>query len=184
MAAATLSAATACQLFVDVNGLSNGQCPAGFKLCDGECQSESDPAYGCNNPSSCVPCVFLNEYGMCDKTTSECVPAPAGCIGNFRLCSTDPRAGCTIDVYHDPNNCGMCGVVCPPPPNATAGCSEGVCAVGGCNQPYDDCDHRPDNGCEANLQTDPANCGTCGAPCPRGTQCTLGACQPSDASAG
>jgi len=177
-----LASASACQLFVDVNGLSNGQCPAGQKLCDGQCQSESDPKYGCNNPSSCVPCVFINEYGMCDKTTSECVPAPAGCIGDYRLCSTDPRAGCTIDVSHDPNNCGMCGHVCPAPDGGTAGCSQGFCAVGSCPVPYEDCDHSFENGCETNLSIDDGNCGGCGRACQAGQRCSLGVCLATDAS--
>jgi hypothetical protein len=182
-AALVLWAAPACQLFVDVGGLSNGQCAAGYKLCDGKCQSESDPKYGCNSPSSCVPCVFLNEYGMCDQTTRECVPAPAGCIGNFRICATDPRAGCTVDVYHDPTNCGTCGKICPTPDHGIPGCSGGVCGVGGCTAPYEDCDHRPDNGCEVDEQTDPANCGACGVVCKTGERCTLGVCQTFDASA-
>jgi hypothetical protein len=120
---------------------------------------------------------------MCDKTTSECVPAPAGCIGNYRICSTDPRAGCTIDVYHDPANCGMCGNSCPNRPNSIPGCSEGVCAVGGCTAPYEDCNRRFDDGCEADLQNDSANCGACGVPCKAGERCNLGVCQASDASA-
>jgi hypothetical protein len=177
-----LGVASACQLFVDVGGLSNGQCPAGYKLCDGKCQSESSPKYGCNSPS-CVPCVFTNEYGMCDQTTSACVPAPGGCIGNYRLCGNDQRAGCTIDVFHDPNNCGSCGHVCQPPDGGIAGCSEGVCAVGGCTAPYDDCDHLLSTGCETNLQTDVANCGACAHACPAGASCTRGVCLGSDASA-
>jgi hypothetical protein len=181
--AVAIWAASACQLFVDVGGLSNGQCPAGHKLCDGQCRSKSDPKYGCNNPNSCVPCVFVNEYGMCDKTTSECVPAPSGCIGNYRICSTDPLAGCTVDVSHDPANCGGCGQSCPMHANISLlGCSGGVCAVGSCTRPYEDCNHVFDDGCETDLQNDPANCGACGVGCQAGQSCVGGVCQSSDAS--
>jgi len=53
-----------------------------------------------------------------------------------------------FDLQNDPNNCGSCGHVCNLP-NATAGCSQGVCVVITCNPGFCDLDGIAANGCEA-----------------------------------
>jgi hypothetical protein len=74
----------------------------------------------------------------------------------------------------------------PVPPDAAAdltpdlgidlGPAKPVCSGG-----YEDCDGKLENGCEANLQGDPRNCGKCGMVCPLGAGglaavCTRGVC--------
>jgi hypothetical protein len=67
----------------------------------------------------------------------------------------------------DPNNCGSCGTNCLALPNtATSGqsCNGGSCAFT-CAPNFADCDKSPSNGCEADLRSDLANCGSCGNVC-------------------
>jgi hypothetical protein len=168
----------ACQLFVDVGGLSNGQCPAGSKLCNGKCVSTQDPTHGCGR-SDCAPCSLLNAYTGCDPQTLQC--SFTSCVASYLYCGDNPaNGGCPIDPEHDPNNCGGCDASCLPPSNGLPGCKGGKCSVGGCTAPYEDCDQLYSTGCETNLDTDAKHCGACGHACDAGV-CSGGACQLPDA---
>jgi hypothetical protein len=85
----------------------------------------------------------------------------------------------TVDTTSDSNNCGTCGTTCSTP-NGTSLCLSGTCSLALCNFGYGNCDGDASNGCEANLNTDPNNCGTCGTVCPNGPNgtaaCVAGAC--------
>jgi hypothetical protein len=175
-AALALGCALSCQLFVDVGGLSNGECGDGYKACDNMCVPETDIAYGCNSPG-CAPCAFPNSYADCDPVTKTCVNTRS-CVGTYATCPGDD--GCGTDIAHDPNNCSGCGVICKDPLHGTAGCASKACAVGACDDGWEDCDHDFRTGCETNLRQDPANCGACGRACDAGV-CDSGVCQTSNA---
>jgi hypothetical protein len=178
-AALALSVGLSCQLFVDLDGLGNGQCPSGKKPCNGTCVPNSSTTYGCGS-SDCAPCVLTNVADfICDRNNA-C--APSQCVLNYKTCPYD-NGDCMTDVAHSADNCGSCGVHCSDPMNGIAGCADGVCAIKSCNPPYDDCDHDPGNGCETNLSIDQANCGECGHGCPTGRSCVSGHCALTDASA-
>jgi len=169
------SGTLACQLLVDVGGLTDGQCPTGRKACNGVCVSISDSTYGCGS-SDCAPCVLLNAYAGCDAHTHQCVFN--GCVGTYK----NAVLGCPTDLAHDPGNCGGCGTHCRTPSNGATGCSAGLCAVGSCNAPYEDCNHLYSDGCETNLDTNLAHCGACGHACAVGETCRSGGCNALDAA--
>jgi hypothetical protein len=67
---------------------------------------------------------------------------------------------CETNTQNDPSNCGTCGHVCVLP-NATAGCTNGVCSILSCATGWADCDGIVMDGCETFVQGDPKNCGAC-----------------------
>jgi hypothetical protein len=103
-----------------------GACDMGYADCN------MDPNDGCE----VHPADDINHCGACD---TPC-PQPAnvdvtcdmgmcnqhGCKMGFADCNMDPMDGCEIDINNDPNNCGMCGTVCP---MNTPYCSNGMCTT-------------------------------------------------------
>lgn len=71
---------------------------------------------------------------------------------------------------------GGCGSVCALA-NATSECVNGACKIKSCLAKFDDCDKSPENGCEANLSSDDAHCGTCSKSCLLGEMCAGGKCK-------
>jgi RHS repeat-associated protein len=68
-----------------------------------------------------------------------------------------------FDTKSDPNNCGGCDVVCPAGANALAVCSAAVCGIA-CQAGFADCANTH-TACATNVETDLANCGSCGTNC-------------------
>jgi len=73
-------------------------------------------------------------------------------------------AGCPIDTWTDPNNCGACGNVCDST-NATVGCDAGNCELISCAPNFGNCDGNPANACETDLLTTRDYCGSCTVNC-------------------
>jgi len=167
-------AAAGCQLFVDLNGLEDRACPPGRKACGDGCVSESDPATGCNDPL-CNPCAFSHANAICDQR-NRCSFTPEDCIMPWAACDVADDNGCETDLAHDKDNCGECGKVCPERPHATGGCSNMKCAVGKCDDGWEDCDLDEKNGCEVQLGTD-TDCASCRLACPAGLHCDRGVCR-------
>jgi hypothetical protein len=83
--------------------------------------------------------------------------------------------GVCVDVETDTSNCGACGAACVVL-HATAACTQGACTIATCDPDWTDCNLSPTDGCEANLENDPFNCGQCGFQCDAPCICELGMC--------
>ncbi len=152
-------------------------CSGVEKLCGGKCVEVDDPAYGCTS-TGCAPCAtqYPNASQAC--TAGACVLG--ACDTGFKNCDGDPANGCETNLQDDPANCGACGVTCVTP-HATPACDMGTCAVATCDSGWTDCNDDPTDGCEANLLSDPMNCGSCGTACPCFLlPCAMGTCADID----
>ena len=69
-----------------------------------------------------------------------------------------------VNTQTDAKNCGGCGKECPGAANATPYCFVGECHFG-CSTGWGDCNAKPEDGCEADLMSDEANCGACRIAC-------------------
>src|SRR5439155_26402 len=135
--------------------------------------------------------------GACGKACAAVMNGVAGCAGgvcgiascngSFRDCDMNAADGCEIDTSGDASNCGACGKVCPAELNGMAGCAHGVCGIGVCNPGFRDCNASAADGCEKNINTDLANCGSCGNVCAVKNDtpsCTNGICGIASCNAG
>jgi hypothetical protein len=134
---------------------------------------------GCETPlgtdQNCAACGdvcldYPHAYGLCQL--GSCVMGP--CYDGWGDCNEDPEDGCET-ALGTVDNCSECDDVCEFE-NATGVCEDGVCVIGSCDPGWTDCNEDPQDGCEADLQTDPDNCGACGNACGPDEVCADGAC--------
>jgi hypothetical protein len=152
-----------------------GTCTAGFGDCDGLAVNgcEADLAA---DPFNCGACnascdLYPNAAGVCTAGTTCSMGA---CDAGWDDC--DPgAAGCETQVAQDPLNCGACGIACPST-NGTAGCLASACTMTACNPGWGDCRGAAVAGCETDLTSDAANCGSCGFACAAGQICGGSTC--------
>lgn len=94
------------------------------------------------------------------------------CTGNWGDCDAN-HSDCETNLTLV-TSCGACNVACDPAHGAVK-CDAATlkCVInteaGGCNAGYADCNANGNDGCEANLATDPNNCGVCARSCGGGT---------------
>jgi hypothetical protein len=115
---------------------------------------------------------------MCGSTnaapTCSMSQCHENCMAGWGDCDSNPANGCETSTTTSAN-CGGCGVHCTLA-HATGTCTAGACAIVMCSTGYTDCNMMASDGCEAALQTDTNNCGTCGTHCITGQMCNAGAC--------
>jgi hypothetical protein len=161
---------------VCAGGRCGFMCQAGFADCN------RMPGDGCEVDlrSSVANCGMCGRVCAVPNGTPACTGGTCtigACIPGFADCDGMVENGCEADLT-TVMNCGMCGRRCPlaTQVHVTApSCAMGMCAFGGCDAGWGDCNGVPDDGCETSLTTT-ANCGTCGVACAAGQACTGGAC--------
>ncbi len=153
-------------------------CAPGLVPCGMDCaQRLSDPM----NCGSCGRvCIVAHATAAC----AGGVCGPGQCDPGFGDCDGNRANGCETSTTDDLANCGACGAVCAPSRAATSICSSGVCRVLTCRMGYADCDGDAANGCEVDLNTNAAHCGSCPNVCPGGGACSAGRCQTSSCPSG
>ena len=131
-------------------------CPSGQTCTAGVCSG------------SVAPCNSGGQNGAyCNLGTSG--------TGTSELCCAG--GGCT-DVLTDPANCGTCGNLCP----SNLSCIAGLCEAASCTGQTNGtgCGAGGTNECCGGTcvdsQTDPSNCGSCGAHCSGAETCAGGRC--------
>ncbi len=168
-------------------GACGNVCPSGI-CTDGQC-FEPNPSTQCAQtcppqsvctPDGCVSseCPVVTEYSPGTISYYERCLASDGTVG---VCC--PFIGECAHLADDPQNCGICGVVCP----AGQTCAGGACSgspdcspghIGGLCAPDAGLNHAccPGAGC-TDLESDPNNCTACGYVCPEQMSCVAGTCQ-------
>jgi YD repeat-containing protein len=107
-------------------------------------------------------------------TVQDCPAGSGDCDGN-------PYNGCETDILASAAHCGACDSGCEPA-HGTGQCAAGSCQVQACAAGFANCNGSADDGCEADLQSDGANCGACGSACLNahgGSSCQGGQCAPA-----
>jgi hypothetical protein len=163
-------------------GTCGFRCDAGYGDCDG------DPDNGCEVDlrSTVASCGACGSRCTVPSGTAACVNAMctvAACGGGFGDCDGSVANGCETDTRTSSTHCGTCGNACPARANALPICSGGACASA-CLPGFGECDGDAANGCETNLATSAAHCGSCGRSCAApnasgacaSSTCTIAAC--------
>ena len=141
------------------------------------------PAEGNYDPTNCGAC------GRACGPSQLCIrpllsPLTCICGAGTTICAQGGLYSCP-DLETDPVNCGSCGFQCPGRTRDAVYSESGKhgefeCVRARCEftclEPWSDCNNDDADGCEANLQFDPNNCGGCGMKCIPGQLCIEGKC--------
>lgn len=117
------------------------------------------------------PLLALVIAPVCACTFPDVTYAGGGGAGGATSSVVD-AANCTSTVPADCTCPGTCTL-----PHASASCSGAACAIDACASGFADCNHDPADGCEADLQNDELDCGSCATACTAPAQCKKGKCK-------
>ncbi len=141
--------------------------------CETNTTNDVNHCGGCN-----LACNLPNATARCSASgclIDSCNPGFSNCDGNH-------ANGCETNLLADDDNCGGCGRSCERD-NAGSACNGAGACDFACHVGFADCNNdlplTPSNGCEINIYTSPANCGTCNAACnlPNAVPgCAMGGC--------
>lgn len=158
----------ACPAATGASAVCNADATCGIVCDSGRADCDANAANGCEvdtdtdmaNCGGCgAPCVATTGT-VATCTTGICTLT---CAGGRLECDGNSLNGCEVDPTTDPLHCGSCAA-CPPTLGAIAGCSAGACTYT-CSGDFRDCDLITDNGCEVDVSSSTANCGSCSMAC-------------------
>ena len=147
-------------------------CDAGFTECGSVCTDVQTDAQNCGT------CGNVCAVGVRAAATCEAGACGMACDPGFGDCDGVPDTGCETSLT-EVAHCGACGVVCEIP-SGIESCATGTCTLAGCDFGFGDCDADTTNGCETDVTSSTADCGTCGTVCSAAPNsaplCTMGGC--------
>ncbi len=153
-------------------GNCTGTCNVGFADCNVNKRTDGCEINTTNNASNCGGCDTVCPTRT-NAAATPCVSSTCTigtCNTGFGNCDGNATNGCEADLTTT-SNCVTCGNACARP-NTPGVCVAGVgCGITVCDAGFGNCNMNNDDGCEANLHTDEANCGTCGTVCGMGQTC-------------
>jgi hypothetical protein len=165
-------------------------CESGFDDCDANAANgcEAEVAATSGDCGACGRACSSTNVNQASCKDSVC---DSTCTAGWGNC-TQPAApaaddGCETALAADPDNCGQCARTCSNSNVAQIACSASKCSST-CQAGFANCVQpaapAADDGCEVNLQTDAANCGSCGFNCAAVANkvCVAGACACADAA--
>jgi hypothetical protein len=176
----------------DAGDCAINSCSGTFRDCD------SNPGNGCevntaSNTKNCGGCGAMGsdcstKYANATSTCSMSACSAPICNPSYGDCTGGLADGCETDTRSANSHCGGCGMACL---QATMGAnvSTNNCVMSQCDPKcvgsFDTCDGNKFNGCEADTDSDEANCGDCGIGCSTlpaahvtSNDCVGGACDP------
>ncbi|MDO9021585.1 MAG: FG-GAP-like repeat-containing protein, partial [Myxococcales bacterium] len=151
-------------------GVCSTSCRAPQVNCSGVCTTlASDPSHCGACPTVCPG--RANAAAYC--TGGVCGFA---CLAGYGDCDGNAANGCETDLRSSLTSCGACGNRCALS-NASASCLSGVCGVASCAVFFGNCDGNTANGCEVDMRSSNAHCGSCGRVCPGSQFCVNTGCE-------
>ena len=142
-------------------------CNTNYENCDTNVSNGCE-TYTYNNTGNCGAC-GNNCDGLDNVQSTHCTAGSCvidSCDSGYGNCDTSVNNGCETNTTTSTDNCGACGNDCDNLSNTQdTHCSASTCVIDNCTTPYSNCDGIASNGCEANTNTNPLHCGTCGNNC-------------------
>lgn len=180
---------TACQAVNNSSVCTAGvcsilSCNAGYTDCDRNAITGCEVSTA-TDPSNCGVCGAACTTANAAPACHAGVCAIGACNTDFADCDSAVANGCEVNTASDSQHCGACGTACAGASTGAGYCNAGACAT--CPSGVADCDHVAANGCEALLDANVANCGTCGNACMLANAvpaCVTGACAIGTCNAG
>jgi hypothetical protein len=100
-------------------------CPKGTVNCPGDPPNTCATMLGTNLDCAYCgdACDLPNANSQCELSNGQEVCALVTCNQGFADCDMVAANGCEVNTTNDPNNCNVCGSICPPPQM----CVDSVC---------------------------------------------------------
>ncbi len=161
------------------------QNPGAFEICDlldNDCDSLTDEGV----QRAFYPDADSDLYGSSSAAATLACAPPAGFVENNLDCNdanNQQKPGVVEICDAIDNDCdgttnepGAEASCYPGVTNTAWSCVANACAVASCTGSFRNCDGTVSNGCEADITSNAANCGACGATCGVAGACTASTC--------